>query len=205
LEASGQELQDVPPLLAASGSHAQDALDEPATPRARRPAARLPPQRLREQIEAQRRLCQQLEAIAARLRAAGEVSVDELLRAIEGMTMIETYFTLEQLESIRERREELGEEHPRQKQADWAELIALIRAEMERGTDPEDAKVQALAQRWQRLMDESGLGDPAMKQSVEGLWVEQGDDLVAQYGSDLDSRPVSGYLDQAFAAAKGST
>jgi DNA-binding transcriptional MerR regulator len=161
--------------------------------------------RLREQIESQRRLCQRLEAIAARLRTAGEVSADEFLRAIEGMTMIEKYFTPEQLESIRECREEVGEEHLRQKQAEWGELIALIRAEMERGTDPGDAKVQALAQRWQRLMDESGLGDPAMKQSVKRLWEEQGDNLVAQYGSALDSRPVWGYLDKAFAAAKGST
>jgi DNA-binding transcriptional MerR regulator len=161
--------------------------------------------RLREQIESQRRLCQRLEAIADRLRTAGEVSADEFLRAIEGMTMIEKYFTPEQWECIRKAREEVGEEYLRQKQAEWAELIALIRAEMERGTDPGDAKVQALLQRWQRLTDESGLGDPAMKQSVKRLWEEQGDNLVAQYGSGLDSRPVWGYIDKAVAAAKGSS
>ena len=59
--------------------------------------------RLREQIELQRRLCERLEAIAAHFRAAGEVSADEFLQTIEVMTMIENYYTPEQLESIEER------------------------------------------------------------------------------------------------------
>jgi DNA-binding transcriptional MerR regulator len=161
--------------------------------------------RLRERIESQRRLCERLDAIAARLRSAGEVSADEFLRTIEEMTMIEGYFTPEQYASIQQRREELGDERLREGEAEWAELIALIRAEMERGTDPGDAKVQALVQRWRRLMDESGLGDPALKQAVKRLWEEQGDNLVAQYGPALDSRPIWGYVDEAIAAAKGST
>jgi DNA-binding transcriptional MerR regulator len=161
--------------------------------------------RLHEQIASQRRLCERLEAIAARLRTSGEVSADEFLRTIEEMTMIENYFTPEQFASIQQRRDELGAERLRQEEAEWAEVIALIRAQMERGTDPGDAQVQALAQRWRRLMDESGLGDPAMKQSVKRLWEEQGDNIVAQYGPALDSRPIWGYLDKALAAGTGST
>src|SRR4051794_18320054 len=42
--------------------------------------------RLREQVDLQRELCRRLEAIAAHFRAAEEVSADEFLRAIEGMT-----------------------------------------------------------------------------------------------------------------------
>jgi MerR family transcriptional regulator, thiopeptide resistance regulator len=160
--------------------------------------------RLREQIELQRKLCERLEAVAAHLRAAGEVSADEFLRTIEEMTMMETYFTPEQLERIRRRRDELGEECLRQKQEEWAELIALIRAEMERGTDPADAKVQALAQRWLRLVDWTTGGDPAIKQAIKRHWEEQGDALAARHGSQYDSRPVWGYIEKAVAATKGS-
>ena len=46
--------------------------------------------RLREQIELQRRLCERLDAIAAHLALAGEVSADEFLDTIEEMTMLET-------------------------------------------------------------------------------------------------------------------
>ena len=161
--------------------------------------------RLLEQIDSQRRLCERLDAIATRLRTAGEVSADEFLRTIKEMTTMEKYFTPEQLERIRERREELGEEYLRQKQAEWAELIALIRAEMDRGTDPGDAKVQALAQRWLHLVEFTTGGDPAMKQSIKRHWEEQGDNLVAQYGPEYDSRPVWGYMEKAVAAAKGSS
>jgi len=160
---------------------------------------------LRDQIESQRKLCGRLEAIAARLRAAGEVSADEMLKAIEEMTGMEKYFTPEQLERIRVRREEVGEDQLRRKQAEWAELIALIRAEMGRGTDPGDAKVQVLARRWQDLVDFTTGGDPEMKESIKRHWEEQGDEIVARHGAEYDSRPVWGYMDKALAAARGAT
>ena len=159
--------------------------------------------RLREQIERQRKLCERLEALAAHLRTAGEVSADEFLRTIEEMTMIEKYFTPEQQTLIQKCREQAGEEALQQKQEEWAELIALLRAEMEKDTDPGDAKVQELAKRWVDLLNWSTGGDPEMTQSVKRLWEEQGDTLAAQFGSQYDSRPVWGYIDKAIAAAKG--
>src|SRR5260221_702595 len=76
-------------------------------------------ERLKEQIESQRRLCRRFDAIAARLRSAGEVSADEFLRAIEETIMIETYFTTEQLERMKERRAGVGDEGLRRKMAEW--------------------------------------------------------------------------------------
>ena len=159
--------------------------------------------RLREQIERQRKLCERLEALAVHLRAAGEVSADEFLRTIEEMTMLETYFTSEQLQSIHKAREQVGQEALEQMQEAWAELITVTRSEMEKGTDPADPKVQTLARRWQDLLNQSGLGDPAMQQAVKRLWEEQGDSIAAQFGSKYDSRPVWGYIRKALAIMKG--
>jgi DNA-binding transcriptional MerR regulator len=159
--------------------------------------------RLREQMELQRRLCHRLEAIAAQLRAAGAVSAEDFLQTMEVMTMTETYYTPEQLEQIKARREEVGQEYLRQKQEEWAELIALVRAEMEKGTDPADAKVQGLAGRWRDLVAFTTGGDPAMEQAIKRHWEEQGDALAARYGSQYDSRPIWGYITRAIAAAKG--
>src|ERR687893_2480215 len=153
--------------------------------------------RLREQVEMQRELCEKLEAIATHFRAAEEVSADEFLRVIERMTMIENYYTPEQLETIKKRGEQMGEEAIRQSQVDWAELIAQVRAEQEKGTDPEGPKVQALARRWMDLVNGFTGGDPGIAESLNRLWEEQGDHIVAQHKMENDPRDLSEYIDQA--------
>lgn len=160
--------------------------------------------RLREQVEMQRELCEKLEAIAAHFRAAEEVSGDEFLKVIERMTMIESYYTPEQLESIKTRGERMGEEAIRQSQVDWAELIAQVRAEKEKGTDPTDPKVRAMARRWMDLVNGFTGGDPGIAESLKRLWKEEGDNLVARHGMENDPRDVSEYIGQAMAAVKGS-
>jgi len=160
--------------------------------------------RLREQIEMQRGLCERLEALAEHFRTAGEVSADEFLQTIEVMTMIENYYTPEQLESLRKRREEAGAagvDLVKQGQADWAALFADLRAAMEQGLDPADPKVQALEKRRQALVHEFTGGDPGITQSVKRLWQEQGRNLTAQYGYDPK---VLAYMQKATEAAKGS-
>ena len=118
--------------------------------------------------------------------------------------LAEKYFTPDQLQVIKEGREQAGEETLRRKQEVWAELIALVRAEMEKGTDPGDPHVRELAKRWVDLLNWSTGGDAAMKQSLKRLWEEQGDTLAARFGSQYDSRPVWGYITKAIAVAKRS-
>ena len=161
--------------------------------------------RLRQQVEMQRELCEKLEAIAAHFRAAEEVSADEFLKVIERMTMIESYYTPEQREAIKTRGEQMGEEAIRQSQVDWAELIAAVRAEKEKGTDPADPKVQAMARRWMDLVNGFTGGDPGIADSLNRLWKEQGDNLVAQHKMENDPRDLSDYIGQATAAVKGSS
>jgi DNA-binding transcriptional MerR regulator len=144
--------------------------------------------RLRQQIELQRGLCARLEGLAEGLSKAGEVSAEALFQTIEVMNMIENYYTPEQMEMFKKRREEVGEEaaaeQARQGQAAWAELWAAYAAEMEKGTDPADPKVQALEKRRQALVDAFTAGDKGIEQSLKRMWTEQGDKLCAQFGYD---------------------
>jgi DNA-binding transcriptional MerR regulator len=161
--------------------------------------------RLREQIELQRRLCERLEALAAGFQSAGEVSAEAFLQTIEVMTMIENYYTPEQLEYFRKRREadpEGTEKLARQGQADWAELLEQYRIEMEKGTDPADPKLQALEKRRQALVAAFSGGDKGIEQNLKRLWTEQGDKLCAQFGMDPK---VMAYLGKVADAAEGSS
>ncbi len=159
--------------------------------------------KLREQIEFQRSLCERLEGLAAHFRSAREVSADEFLNTIEMMTMIENYYTPEQLEFLRQRREEAGpagEELIQKGQQDWAELIEEYRVEMEAGTDPADPKLHALEQRRAALVSGFTGGNRGIEQSLKKMWTEQGDKLAAQHGYDPR---VMEYLGKVAEAAKG--
>jgi len=162
-------------------------------------------ERLRERIKRERHLCKRLEEIAKLLRGAGEVSIDDFLRTIEEMTMIENYYTAEQLEYLEKRRALVGEERMKQVPGEWAELIGEVRTEMEKGTDPLSPQVKALAQRWLALINEFTGGDSGIERSVGRLWKEQGDKLVERHGAEYDSRGLSEYIGQAIAAVKGAS
>ena len=158
--------------------------------------------RLREQVELQRKLCQRLEAIAAGLRTAGEVSAEEFLQTIEVMTMIESYYTPEQMESFRKRSAEAaaaGVDLTQQGTAAWQELLAQLKVEMDSGTDPADPKVQALEKRRQALVNAFSGGDKAIEENLKRMWTEQGDKLCAQFGIDPK---LMAYLGKAAEAAR---
>jgi len=157
-------------------------------------------ERLREQIEQQRRLGRLLEAIAARYGAAEEVSVAELTTTIEVMTMLEKYYDPQQLERLEERRREAGEERIREVEGEWPRLIAQVRAEMEQGTPPSDPRVQELARRWMGLVREFTGGDPAIAGSVARMYRQE---PSVRARSGIDSKMFD-YVNQAIAATQPS-
>lgn len=186
--------------LGFSLSEVHDCLDRPDfVPLA---IIRLHLARLREQLDLQRRLCERLEAVAGQFSSAKDVSADDFLQIIEAITMTEKYFTPQQLQSITASREEVGEQVLQQKQEEWAQLIADVRAAMEAGVDPTEASVQPLARRWTDMVRWTTGGDPAIEQSLKRLWDEQGDALAAQHGARYDPRPVFGYITKAIAGLK---
>jgi DNA-binding transcriptional MerR regulator len=133
--------------------------------------------RLKERIELQRRLCDRLERVAARLRSGEEVSserfVETVMEVIEMSERLDKYYRPEQLEYLEERRREVGEGRIRAAEAEWAELMEKVRAELEAGTDPSNERVQALAARWMGLVGEFTGGDPGIQRSLGSMWQQE--------------------------------
>jgi MerR family transcriptional regulator, thiopeptide resistance regulator len=115
-------------------------------------------------------LVRRLEAVAAHLRSNGTASPEALISTIEATIMFEKYYTPEQLETLRQRAEHIGPERMQQVQEEWPRLIAEVRAEMERGTDPADPRVLELARRWNGLIAEFTGGDPGIARSLSNLY-----------------------------------
>jgi DNA-binding transcriptional MerR regulator len=129
--------------------------------------------RLRSRIKLQQALCDRLEAIARRLSAAEEVSVDEFLETIEVMTMVEKYFTPGQMEQIKQRRGVVGEQRIGEVEAEWPRLIADVRTAMDQGAAPESPRVQALARRWTGLLREFTGGDAGIEKSLATMYARE--------------------------------
>lgn len=136
--------------------------------------------RLKEQIDLQQQLQKRLEALAAYVRSAEAIPVDEFIQTIEVMTMIEKYYTEEQLEALKQRAEALGEEHIRQAEADWATLIEEVRAEMARDADPSSEPVQQLARRWKGLIEAFTGGDPGITSSLRTMYEQEGPEKASR-------------------------
>ncbi|HSY47761.1 MAG TPA: MerR family transcriptional regulator [Thermoanaerobaculia bacterium] len=156
--------------------------------------------RLDEEIALQQRLRDRLESIAMRYGAAEDVSAEEFIQAIEAMTMMEKYFTQEQLQELEQRKGILGPDEIKAVELEWPDLMARVRTEMDNNTDPADPRVQALAKRWMELLQAFSGGNREIEKSAATMYRNE-PGVARQYGVDPKMFP---YIQRAMDAAKAS-
>jgi DNA-binding transcriptional MerR regulator len=127
-------------------------------------------------------------------RVLDGASSQELMDAIERMTMYDRHYTPEQQEQLAERRAALGDEGMAAAEREWAELIAAARAEQEKGTDPSDPRVQELAARWRELVQRFTGGDPGLHDSLNSMYEAEGPERASRGAID---RGVMEYMGRA--------
>jgi len=197
-EADVQRLQEIRSLrhLGFTLEQIRDLLRRPGLSPSR--VLRLHLEELGARIAQEQHLHRRLERLADRLDAAEVISVDELMNAIEEITMSEHNLTPEQLAEVQERGRKLGEGAIKAVEAEWPQLIAKVKAEMEKGTPASDPRVQAMARRWKELVEMFTGGNPGIEKAVAQRYKED-PELRARTG--LDGK-IFGYVCQAWAAAK---
>lgn len=159
--------------------------------------------RLKEQIRRQRALCRRLEAITERLRSETHVSVEDCFRTIREIQMLDRFakhYTRKQRETLARRAETMGQDAIRQAEHDWKELLAAVRTEMDKGTDPASQPVQELARRYKALIDGFTGGDPGIKKSLADMY-RKDPHIAGDYGYTPDPAMFD-FLGKALAAAR---
>jgi DNA-binding transcriptional MerR regulator len=149
-------------------------------------------------LELQERLQRTLRRMLELLEEDREPTLDEFIRTIEVMTMIDKYYTPEQLEQLAQRRDELGEEGMRRAERDWAELIEAVKAEHARGTEPTDPRMLELAGRWRALVEQFTGGDAAISRSLTTMYREEG---VQRASRGMVDPELMAYVREALAAS----
>lgn len=159
-------------------------------------------ERIEKQIGRQEKLRDLVLHLRARLHSAEGASVDEVTRTIEATMEYEKHYTPEQLEQLKERREDVGEERIELVQQEWTDLFEAYGKAMKDGLDPASAEVAALAEKAASLMDEFTGGDPEIAASLGNLYrSEGGENIVASHG--MQTPPgLWEYMSRASAALK---
>ncbi|HYP22351.1 MAG TPA: MerR family transcriptional regulator [Actinomycetota bacterium] len=153
---------------------------------------------LDRQLVVQRRLRHRLAELLEVLERDGEMPPGQLVEIVEEMTMHEKYYTPEQLAELERRREELGgDDAMKRAEQEWSDLMAAVRAEMEKGTDPADPRMQELAARWTGLIEQFTGGDPAVMKSLQTMYDQEGPEKASR---GMVDREVMEYAQRAIAA-----
>ncbi|MEA5596030.1 MerR family transcriptional regulator [Rivularia sp. UHCC 0363] len=143
-------------------------------------------EKLNQQIEVQQQLTRLLQGISMRLQAEEKVDVDDLMKTIEIIKMSEElfnqYYTKEQRQYLDERAQIVGEEKIQQVQQDWQDLFAVVEAEMNKGTEPTDEKVLALARRWKELVESFTGGNSGVMHSLNNMVQAEYPTMQQQFG-----------------------
>jgi DNA-binding transcriptional MerR regulator len=157
-------------------------------------------ERVQAEIARRTRLAERLEALGAHMDAARVVSTDELCRLIKEMTRMDQYFTPDQQQVLRERREQVGEARLQAVQAEWGEIIPAVQAAMDRDADPASPEVIALARRWKALVQEFTGGDPTIATAVRTLYEREGAAIRERHGKPVPTPAMFPYIQRAWAA-----
>jgi MerR family transcriptional regulator, thiopeptide resistance regulator len=139
--------------------------------------------RLRETVVRQQELLSRLERVAQQAAHGEVIDTETLLASIEATTIMEKYFTPEQMQSIQRRGEELGPERIHAVEQAWPDVIAGMQAALKLDKDPASAEVQALARRWRSLVREFTAGDSGIQRSL-GTMYKQEPGVQAKTGID---------------------
>ncbi len=152
---------------------------------------------LRETVEQQQRLVERLEGIAAQVRAAQPVAVDDFLHTIHLTTMFEKHYTPEQLETLKQRRAEVGDDRITAVQQEWADLFAEFDRHREAGTPATDPANEPLVQRAEALIAEFTGGNAGIRQSLSNAVQQDRSAMYKAWGID---EALGAYYGEAMAA-----
>jgi DNA-binding transcriptional MerR regulator len=127
-----------------------------------------------------------LQRLQSQFDSNDELALDDCLRTLEFMSVINQYFSPEEVDAIAERKPPAPDSRDRYA-ADWRELIAAVRAQMDLGADPADPAPRKLARRWQELTQVFTGGDPELARKLATMYDREGG-LEVHTGIDAGMR-----------------
>lgn len=160
--------------------------------------------RLDEEIRAASEQRDRLRRIRERLD--GDLDLQEWLTTIHETLRFERFYTPEQLDTLRDRADDMGLGRLAEVQAEWIELFDELAYALDDELSPVHPRVEALARKARGLIAEFTGGDPGIERSLEAMYEAEGSRPLAERGIHV-RRDVWSFLGSAMEAlrTKGDT
>src|SRR5262249_40439316 len=100
------------------------------------------------------------------------------------MTMRERYYTPEQLDQLEQRRQAMGEDAIQDVEREWTEIFAVLKQEMDAGTDPADPKLTPISDRARELLQMFTGGDPGIAANLKRMYETEGAEKASRGMAD---------------------
>ncbi|MES2150180.1 MAG: MerR family transcriptional regulator [Pseudomonadota bacterium] len=144
-------------------------------------------------------LREQLRLLQSQFERHDEPAVGDYLQTLELMTLWGKYFSSEEIHALGQRKRAIasGPDYG----AQWQQLIAAVRAQMQAGAPPQDATTQRLCGEWRALVQEFTGNDVHLTQKLSAMY-EQESSLEFHTGIDAAMRD---YVRSALAATPTPT
>ncbi len=165
-------------------------LDDPAHPLADTLARQI--DALEHQIEQASLLRRRRLQLQNRLQDGEPPQLASWLRTMELMAVYDKYFSKEELARLP------FQPQDRQRNRNWAQLVAQVRSAMDHGLPAESEAAQALARRWMEMLEQDTASDPATAARMAAMMTG---DARIQYLTGVTPE-VTAYVVAAFSAFK---
>ncbi|MFI7131455.1 MerR family transcriptional regulator [Nonomuraea sp. NPDC050153] len=167
--------------------------------------------RLTVQADTIQQLTHQVRALLQRLEAGSMPGPDEFMTTLEMISVLDDYFSEEQLEQLARRREALGPEAVEATKTRWAGLVEQLLGHVQDGTPVDHPQVQDLLRQWDTIgvpFQPEGITDEQreqMQNAVRQLWQDHSSDIVRNLPWPAEKMTaLYAYLDRARAARDNS-
>lgn len=111
-----------------------------------------------------------LEGMQRFVESRGSLTADEFLSAIKLMQEVESMYTEEEMDIIRQQGQKIGKEGTISAEQEWPQLMAKMKAQLEKGAPPDDPETQKLAKRWKELVEMFTGGNPQITAKLKDMY-----------------------------------
>ncbi|WP_096187813.1 MerR family transcriptional regulator [Evansella halocellulosilytica] len=129
--------------------------------------------RVKKEIQIQENLLNELEFAYKATHDKEKMSLEELTKLLSAMKMNqEKYFSKQQLDLMKKNYDHIDQERLEEDEKEFKFLVKQIREELEKGTSPENKKVQELAIQWSDIVYSYTKNDQEIQRQAEKFHAE---------------------------------